>query len=218
MVLLYPRTTENGKLVANYQMVDYKEHLHNRHRMLFLTGILAEGAAEYLNLLMAMDTVSHDPIRLIITSLGGELDSTFLLYDTMKLLKSPVETVGRFCASGATLILASGRKRYLFPHAKVMLHLPVGQMGGDPKDWEIQLAQMHKYQDKIIDILHNAGVKKSREEILADIDRDFWLEPKEAIEYGLADEILKPEIWQGWIEKGGDIKVKENLFQSETKI
>jgi len=186
--------------------------------MLFLTGILAEGAAEYFNLLMAMDTVSHDPIRLIITSLGGELDSTFLLYDTMKLLKSPVETVGRFCASGATLILASGRKRYLFPHAKVMLHLPVGQMGGDPKDWEIQLAQMHKYQDKIIDILHNAGVKKSREEILADIDRDFWLEPKEAIEYGLADEILKPEIWQGWIEKGGDIKVKENLFQSETKI
>jgi len=54
--------------------------------------------------------------------------------------------------------------------------------------------------NKIVDILHEAGVKKSREEILADIDRDFWLEPKEAIDYGLADEIMTKEIWEGMIK------------------
>lgn len=202
MILLYPRVNEKGRLIHDSQMTDYKEHLHNRHRILFLTGILGgEGATEYLNLLMALDTVSHNPIRLIITSSGGEMDSTFLLYDTMKLLKSPVVTVGRYCASAAALILAAGSKRYLFPHAKVMLHLPYGQAAGDPKDWEIHGKEMQKYMNKMVDIFIECGAKKNHEEIIADIDRNLWLEPNEAIEYGLADEILSPLVWQEWIKE-----------------
>ena len=77
-------------------------------------------------------------------------------------------------------------------------------MGGDSKDWDIQHKQMESYRDKVVGILIECGAKKSREEILSDIDRDYWLEPKEAIEYGLADEIFSPEIWQSWIK--GEIK------------
>ena len=113
-------------------------------------------------------------------------------------MKSPIITVGRYCASAAAIILAAGTKRYLFPHAKVMLHLPSGQMGGDSKDWEIQHREMQKYKDKIVDILCENGAKKSREEILSDIDRNFWLEPQEAINYGLEDEIITPEVWHEW--------------------
>ena len=198
--MLYPRITKvNGKdtLVGENQMTAYKEHLTTHYRILFLSGILT-GETESHNLLMAMDTLSHDPIRVVITSGGGDLDSTFLFYDTMKMLRSPVETCGRYCASAAAMLLAAGSKRYLFPHAKVMLHLPAGQMGGDARDWDIQIKEMRKYKEKIIDILCDCGVKKTREEILADMDRDFWLEPKEAVEYGLADEIMTPDIWQKW--------------------
>jgi ATP-dependent Clp protease protease subunit len=198
--MLYPRTTrllKKNTLVPDNAMVSYKEHMTTHHRIMFLTGTMT-GETESHNLLMAMDTLSHDPIKLVITSGGGELDSTFLFYDTMKMIKSPVDVVGRYCASAAVLLLAAGRKRYLFPHAKVMLHLPTGMMGGDPKDWDIQRAEMEKYQNYILQILWDCGVKKSREEILADIDRDFWLEPDQAIAYGLCDAVMTPEIWQEW--------------------
>lgn len=204
--MLYARTMIlNGEevLVDDSQMCGYKEHMTQEHRILFFNGIIGARCAacggvdvDSRHLLMALDTLSNDPIKLVITSGGGDLDAAFLFYDTMKSIESPIITIGEYCASAAALILASGSKRYLRPHAKVMLHLAIGQMGGDYKDFAIQHKQMINYQDKIIDILLEAGVKKSREEILSDIDRAFWLEPSEAIEYGLADEILTPTIWK----------------------
>ena len=112
--MLYPRTTKTGKLISLEQMVDTGEHLLSRHRVLFLDGAIL-GNIELPARLMALDSLSHEPIKLIITSPGGDLDATFLLYDTIKLLKSPFYTYGRFCASAAVLILASGHKRYLSP-------------------------------------------------------------------------------------------------------
>ena len=216
--MLYPRVVRlNGKetLCDDTQCVGYKEHMTQNHRLLFLTGIIGArcitcggGENDSHNLLMALDSPKlnpdHKPIRIMITSPGGDVDSTFLLIDTMKIIQSPVITIGKFCASAACLLLASGSKRYLYPHAKTMMHLATGQMGGDYKDFAIQNKQMISYQNKIIDLLLSAGVKKSREEILIDIDRDFWLEPKEVIEYGLCDEIITPEIWKELIKEGKD--------------
>jgi len=200
---MYPRITElNGKkaLVGDDQMRSYKEHMTQNHRVMFLSGVIS-GETDSRHLLLAMDSLSHDPITINITSPGGDLDSTFLLIDTMRLIQSPVITIGEFCASAACLVLASGSKRYLYPHAKTMLHLATGQMGGDYKDFAIQHKLMCDYQDKIVDILRAAGVKKSKEEILIDIDRDFWLEPDDAVAYGLADGILTPEIWKSWFKE-----------------
>ncbi len=204
--MLYPRITNlQGKdeLVFNDQMVGYKEHMTQNHRILFLNGVIGArcpscggGEIDSQNLLLALDSLSHDPIKIVINSPGGDIDTTFLLYDAMKMIKSPVITIGRYSASAACLLLASGSRRYLLPHARTMLHLATGQMGGDYKDFAIQHKLMVDYQDKIIDILLSAGVRKNREEILVDIDRDFWMEPDEAIEYGLADEILTSETWQ----------------------
>ncbi len=168
--------------------------MSSTYRLLYVTGLIT-GETSLHDLLMTFDTLSHDPIKLVITSVGGELDSTFLLCDTIKMIKSPVITIGRYCASAAAILLAAGSKRYLYPHAKIMLHLPAGQMGGDAKDWDIQHKQMEMYRNKIVQQLIASGVKKTVAEILADIDRDYWLEPEEAIEYGLADEILTTERW-----------------------
>ena len=197
--MLYPRTIIlNGKevLVNGEQLTGFREHLTREHRIVFLHGLIT-GTFEVHDIIMALNSISHDPIKLMITSPGGELDSAFLLYNTMKLIKSPIYTIGRYCASAAAIILAAGSKRYLYPDAKIMLHLPAGQMTGDAKDFDIQHRQMGMYRKKVVDILLKCGATKTYDEILSDIDRDFWLEPKEAIEYGLADEILTPEIWEG---------------------
>lgn len=195
--MLYPRYSDKDELVTSDQMVGYKEHLTHTKRILCLSGDIGF-SADPLDLLMALDTLSDDPITLFISSGGGSLDTTFLLYDTLKMMKSPIITVGRYAASAAALILAAGCNRYLLPHAKVMLHLPAGQMQGDSADFDIQHKQMNSYKEKVVDLLQECGVKKNREEILGDINRDFWLEPQEAIDYGLADEILTPEKWQEW--------------------
>ena len=203
--MLYPRTIKlNGKdtLVSNHQMVGYKEHMTQKHRIMFFTGFIT-GGMEAHNLLLSLDALSHDPIKLVVTSPGGDLDATFLFYDTMKLIRSPIETVGRYCASAAALILAAGQKRYLFPRAKVMLHKPWGRLEGDSRDLEIQGQEMKKYESGFINALLECGVRKSYNEILQDIDRSLWLEPKQAIEYGLADEIMSREIWQSWIGEEG---------------
>jgi len=204
--MLYPRVARVGdidKLVNDNQMVSYGEHLAQEHRILRLSGAIT-GEFAFHDFLMSMDSPSvnpkHESIKIIITSPGGDLDATFLLIDTMRLIQSPIITIGRYCASAACLILASGDERYLYPHAKTMLHLATGAMGGDYKDFAIQHKLMVSYQDKIVDILTEAGVKNSRDEILEDIDRDFWLDPQEAIDYGLADKVMKPEIWDKWIE------------------
>ena len=200
--MLYPRigTINNREvLVDDSQMTGYKEHMTQEHRTLFLSGVIT-GEMDSQNLLLALDTISHEPIKLIITSAGGDLDATFLMYDTFKMIKSPIITIGRFCASAAAILMAAGEKRYLYEHSKMLLHLPSGQMGGDAKDWEIQHKQMQKYKDKSVDILIECGAKKDRESILKDMDRDFWLEPQEAIEYGLADEIITTKDWQKLIK------------------
>jgi len=200
--MIYPRVARVGEkdvLVDEAQMVGYREHMTQEHRIMFLSGVIS-GEMGSQNLLLALDTLSHDPIKIIITSPGGDLDTTFLFIDTMKLIKSPIITIGRYCASAACLILASGQERYLYPHAKTMLHLATGQMGGDYKDFAIQHKLMVNYQDKIVDILTEAGVNKSREQILEDIDRDFWLDPQECITYGLADSILDNKKWEEWTD------------------
>ena len=196
---MYPRQMISGQLVNDDQLVGTQEHLARYHRVLFLGGVIT-GDLEMHDSLLAFDSLSHEPIKLVIASPGGDLDSTFLLYDTIRLIKSPVYTFGRYCASAACLLLAAGKRRYLSAHCKTMLHLPFGRAAGDARDWDIQHKEMAKYRERMVELLIECGVQKKRDEILLDIDRDFWLEPKEAIEYGLADEIMTQETMEGWLK------------------
>ena len=198
--MLYPRLTEDGRPIAEEEMVGVREHLAAQHRILFLSGAIRQ-EDQFPDFLLAFDSLSHEPIKLIITSPGGDLDVAFLLYDTIKLIKSPVWTFGRYCASAAVLILAAGEKRFLSPHAKVMLHLPSAQAYGDARDLAIQHREMEKYKNEMVDILIACGVKKEPDDILRDIDRDFWLEPEEAIAYGLADKIVTQGDIEEWLKR-----------------
>ncbi len=140
------------------------------------------------------------PIYLVIDSPGGEISTGFVLYDTIRMSVAPIVTIGASCASMATFLLAAGTTRLAFPHARFMLHLPQGMMGGDPKEMKIHSKEFSRLRDDLVQSYVTCGVtaglkSKSPEaigrKILKDIDRIFYLDAEGAVKYGLCDRIIE---------------------------
>lgn len=202
---LYARTqVVDGKevLLPEDSVVGPIEHLANKHRIVTINGVINYELQTMSNF-MALISTSKEPIKVFINSMGGYINPAFLIYDIFKMSPVPVYTIGTFCASAATFLLAAGNKRFVMPHAKVMMHLPAGGIEhGDVRDWEINLKELQGHREKMIDVYQECGVKKTREKILEDIDREHWMGPEQTIEYGLADEILQPEVLKEWLGQG----------------
>jgi ATP-dependent Clp protease protease subunit len=136
-------------------------------------------------------------IHFYLNSPGGSVTATLAIYDTMQILSCPVATycVGE-AASGAAILLAGGTKgkRYALPNSRVMVHQPLGGVGGQVSDIEIQAKEILRYRDVLNGILsHHTGQPVER--IAKDTDRDFFLSPEEAKAYGLVDDVLaKPPV------------------------
>jgi ATP-dependent Clp protease protease subunit len=131
-------------------------------------------------------------INLYINCPGGIISAGLAIYDTMQLIKPDVSTICvGLAASMGTLILAAGAKgkRYALPNATIHLHQAVGGAQGQAADIEIAAREIMRLQD----IIRNVLVKHTgqpMEKIAHDTDRDFYLSPEQAVEYGLVDEIL----------------------------
>lgn len=139
---------------------------------------------------------SEDPdkeIQMYINSPGGIVTAGLAMVDTMNYIRSPVSTmcIGQASSMGAVL-LAVGAKghRYALPHARIMIHQPLGGARGQATDIEIQAREIKKVKDTLTDMLAEATSQK-RERITADIERDFYLSASEAKEYGLIDKVLR---------------------------
>jgi ATP-dependent Clp protease protease subunit len=136
-----------------------------------------------------------EEIKFYINSPGGVVTSGMVIYDTMKLLKSPISTINIGLAASMGSILLSGGvkgKRYIYPHGEVMIHQPSigGHFTAVSADLEIQARQTKKTKDIAARILaENCG--KKFEQIMRDFDRDYWMDAKESIEYGIVDEIVE---------------------------
>ncbi len=192
------------------QMMTHIEILSTRHRILFLSGYLGMNSVGQIihdtspcDVLLSMASISKEPIKIFISSPGGLVTSMLTFYDTIKTLGVPIYTIGRFCASAGTVLLAAGTKRYLQPHAKVMLHLISGGMEGGLELMQVQAREAKRDMDVMVDLLQECGVKCSRTKIRKDIRVDKWMTAQEAIDYGLADEILTKEIMQEWLKDSG---------------
>jgi ATP-dependent Clp protease, protease subunit len=144
--------------------------------------------------MLYLQSVKRDAdIHMYINCPGGDIDDTLAIYDTMRFLTCNIAT---YCvggaSSGAALILAAGTKgkRYALPHAKIMIHQPWGMVGGQASDMRIQAAEIMKVKKVIIDILsRHSG--RTEVQVEKDIERDRYMDAKEALEYGLIDEILE---------------------------
>ncbi|MDB6168613.1 MAG: Endopeptidase Clp [Verrucomicrobia bacterium] len=165
-------------------------------RKIFLWGAVTdETAKEITEKLLYLETVDPGkPITFYINSPGGSITAGMAVYDTMKLVTSPITVVVTGMAASMGSILLSGApkgRRLLYPHSRVLIHQPLisGRMVGPATDINIQAKEMEKIRAELNQILATAS-GQSLEKINQDTDRDFYLNAKEAIEYGLADRIV----------------------------
>jgi len=142
---------------------------------------------------------SEDPdkeIMVYINSPGGVVTSGLAIHDTMQYVRCDVSTTCLgMAASMAAVLLAAGTKgrRNALPNARIMIHQPLGGARGQASDIEIQAREIRHLKEVLTDILTNAtGGIKTKEQILKDIDRDFYLGAASAKEYGLIDNVMLP--------------------------
>jgi ATP-dependent Clp protease protease subunit len=163
-------------------------------RKVFLWGVVedktAKDIADRLLYLEALDPGKE--ITFYINSPGGVVTSGMVIYDVMQMISSPVSTVCMgMAASMGSILLSGGQKgrRFIFPHGEVMIHQPSGGGRGTSADLEIMAVQMLKTKQLGARILaENCG--QTYEKVMKDFDRDYWMNAKESIDYGIVDGIL----------------------------
>jgi ATP-dependent Clp protease protease subunit len=165
-----------------------------RERIVFLGTSVSDQSA---NLIVAqlLFLEAEDPdadIRLYINSPGGDAYAGFAIYDAMQFVKPDVQTyaVGMAMSAGA-LILAAGAagKRFVLPNSKVMIHQGSGGFSGTPADIQIAAREILSLTRKYAEIIARHS-NRDVDEVMRDIDRDRFLGPDEAVEYGIADRVL----------------------------
>mgnify|MGYP001572348005 CR=1 FL=1 len=165
-------------------------------RKIFLWGAVTDETAKDITekLLYLESTAPGQDITFYINSPGGSITAGMAVFDTMKLVTSPITVVvtGMAASMGSILLCGAAKgRRLLFPHSRVLIHQPLisGRMIGPASDINIQAKEMEKLRLELNNILADAS-GQPLEQINRDTDRDFYLNAKEAIEYGLADRIV----------------------------
>ena len=163
-------------------------------RRVFLWGPVTDESAEKVvsRLLYLEAEAPGKPIHFYINSPGGIVTSGLVMMDTMKMISSPVYT---YCmglaASMGSILLCAGEKghRYIFPNGRVMIHQPsLGGAYGQATDIEITAREIQKIKEISARILAEA-CGKSFEQIMKDFDRDYWMNAKESLDYGIVDQV-----------------------------
>jgi len=172
------------------------EKLFFTNRSVHLWGMVDDKSArDVVSKLLLLDADKPgEEIKFYINSPGGVVTSGMVIYDTMRMMKSPVSTICMGLAASMGSILLSGGvkgKRLIYPHGEVMIHQPSlgGYIQGVSADLEIQAKQTQRVKEIGARILsENTG--KTMEKIMKDFDRDYWMDANEAVEYGIVDKLI----------------------------
>ncbi len=168
-----------------------------KERIIFVgSGINDQVANLVVAQLLFLDR--EDPeseIQMFINSPGGQIYSGLAIYDTMQQVRAPISTVAvGFAASFGTVLLTAGTKgrRYALPNATIHLHQPLGGAQGQASDIEIQAREILRLRERLNSIIsYHTG--QPVEKIAEDTDRDVFLTPQQAVEYGLIDGVLETQ-------------------------
>ncbi len=166
-----------------------------KERIIFLGGPIDDAVANSViaQLLFLDHEDTKKDIQIYLNTPGGSVSAGLAIYDTMQHVKSPVSTicVGMAASMGSALLAAGAKgKRFILPNAEVMLHQIMGGVEGQASDIEISAKHILKLKDRLNHILaKHTGQKLDK--IEKDTDRDYWMTPEEAKQYGLVDEIIK---------------------------
>jgi ATP-dependent Clp protease protease subunit len=173
------------------------EQLFLKNRAVYLWGAVDDKSArDAVSKLILLDADKPGKeIKFYINSPGGIVTSGMVIYDTIQMIQSPVSTICMGLAASMGSILLSGGvkgKRFIYPHGEVMIHQPSigGYFQAASADIEIHAKQMQRTKEISAQILaKNTG--KSLERILKDFDRDYWMDAKEAVDYGIVDDVVE---------------------------
>ena len=173
------------------------EEMLLENRVVFLVGEINQVSASrvIMQMLYLWNIDPRKDINLYINSPGGVVEDTLAIYDIMQFVACDIATycIGRAESGGAVVLMAGKKgKRYILPNAKVMIHQPFGGVYGQAADIEIQAEEILKTKDALINIMAKCtgqAVEKLRE----DSERDRFFEAKDAVAYGLCDEVLNVE-------------------------
>ena len=172
-------------------------HVHDElQRFQRLAAVTDETAKDLTEKLLYLETTAPGKeITFYMNTPGGSITAGMAVYDTIKLITSPVKiVVTGMAASMGSILLSAAKKgnRYIYPHARVLIHQPLitGRMVGPASDINIQAKEMEKLRTELNQILATAS-GQSFDKVAKDSDRDFYLNAEEAIAYGLADKIVE---------------------------
>jgi ATP-dependent Clp protease protease subunit len=165
-----------------------------KERIIFLGSDITEVIADVVmaQLIFLEYEDADKDITIYINSPGGYVSSGLAIYDTIQFIKPDVSTIciGQASSMGAVLLAAGAKgKRYALPHSRVMLHQPLGGAGGQAADIAIHAREIVRIKESINEILASHTTQPI-DVIRRDTDRNFYMDAKEALEYGIIDEIL----------------------------
>lgn len=143
--------------------------------------------------LIAMSEESAEPINVLISSPGGHVESGDSIHDMIRFVRAPVTTIGSgwVASAGTHIFLAAPRERRIcLPNTRFMIHQPGGGAGGPATDIAIQAREILKTRERVAGVISRETGQKL-EKVLEDMERDFWMNADEAIEYGIVSRIVE---------------------------
>ena len=165
-----------------------------KDRIIMLEGPIGENTASVLcaQLLFLESQDASKDITLYINSPGGLVTAGMAIYNTMQYVKSDIQTivVGQACSMGSLLASAGTKgKRFMLPHSRHMIHQPLGGASGQATDVEIRANELLRWKKELTEI-YEKTTGQSLDKLKADMERDKFMTPTEAVEYGLADKVI----------------------------
>ena len=165
-----------------------------KDRIIMLEGPIGENTASVLcaQLLFLESQDASKDITLYINSPGGLVTAGMAIYDTMQYVKSDIQTivVGQACSMGSLLASAGTKgKRFMLPHSRHMIHQPLGGASGQATDVEIRANELLRWKKELTEI-YEKTTGQPIDKLKADMERDKFMTPTEAVEYGLADKVI----------------------------
>lgn len=175
----------------------FRKHLQTllfRQRIITLFGeIDQESSREFTEKMLVLAGESDDPIRVLINSPGGHVESGDTIFDLIRFVRPRILMVGTgwVASAGALIYCAPPKKdRFALPNTRFMLHQPSGGVGGSAADAKIEAQEILKTRERLNKTFAEQ-TGQTLERVTQDSDRNFWMSPREAIKYGLAGKVIR---------------------------
>ncbi|MCI1896858.1 MAG: ATP-dependent Clp protease proteolytic subunit [Enterobacter sp.] len=162
-------------------------------RSIIISGEIDQALAEkVITQMILLQSVSNDPIKLYINSQGGHVEAGDTIHDFIKFIRPDVHVIGTgwVASAGITIFLAAKKEnRYALPNTRFMIHQPLGGVRGQATDIEIEAREIIRMLERVNKLIADA-TGQPLEKVKKDTDRNFWMSPSEALDYGIVGKII----------------------------